>query len=151
MLNSCSPLARNDSNLFEWPGNISCTWKFWQLPLRFELLWVRPQLGVTVQSIDWNHNTHVLGDCDSFDLDSFFCGSLQTWCWGVKPDDKTRIFFSVLFLLIRFTSNPIFTSVIPLRFYLVTFTWADICQHAKLIWQALSALAENQHVNIFLC
>lgn len=35
------------------------------LPLGFELLRLWPELGVSVQSIDWNHDQHALRDGDS--------------------------------------------------------------------------------------
>lgn len=62
------------------------------LPVRFELFWLWPKLRVAVQSVDWNHNKHVLWDCGSIYLDSFFGYSFQTWNWRVEPIDKTRIF-----------------------------------------------------------
>lgn len=63
----------------------------WQLPVRFKHFWLWPQLGVTVQSINRNHNSHIFWDRDSIDLNSFFGKSFQTWDWGVQPVDKVRL------------------------------------------------------------
>lgn len=61
----------------------------WRWPVRFELLRLRPKVGVAVKSVDRNHYNHVLWDCDSTDLHRFFGNSVQTSSWRVEPINKT--------------------------------------------------------------
>lgn len=63
------------------------------LPLGFELLRLWPELGVSVQSIDWNHDQHALRDGDSIYLYLFFCNSLQTPNRRVEPVHTARTDF----------------------------------------------------------
>lgn len=47
-------------------------------PIGFKLFWFWPEFRVVVQSVDWNHDGHVLGDGDSADPHSLLGCSFQT-------------------------------------------------------------------------
>lgn len=64
------------------------------LPLGSELLRLWPELGVSVQSIDRNHDQHALRDGDSIYLYLFFRNSLQTPDGGVEPVHTSEDRFS---------------------------------------------------------
>lgn len=73
------------------------------LPFRFELLGLRPQLRVLVQSVDWDHDKHALRDCESIDLNGVFGYSFSASSRRVEPGDKIRL--CNVFIRVNMTSD----------------------------------------------